>query len=128
MRYDVSDNKTVASWAESLKKLMEFHSIQHFWGMINNIAKLSQLPFKSDYHVFVYGIKPAWEDPQNAKGGKWVWEIKRAGDELDMDKAWLHTVSGWERTQEREQGGGRGGVGGANTHLLYSCVSFFFSS
>ena len=40
--------------------------------MMNNIAKPSTLPVKSDYHLFRYGIKPEWEDPQNRGGGKSV--------------------------------------------------------
>lgn len=39
---------------------------------MNNIAKPSTLPVKSDYHLFRYGIKPEWEDPQNRGGGKSV--------------------------------------------------------
>ena len=32
----------------------------------------SDLPTTTDYHFFRGGIKPTWEDPGNAKGGKWI--------------------------------------------------------
>jgi translation initiation factor 4E len=46
---------------------------------------------KSDYHLFRFGIKPEWEDPQTRNGGKWVWEMKSAPAE-QIDTAWLHTL------------------------------------
>ena len=50
-------------------------------GMMNNIAKPSTLPVKSDYHCFHTGIKSEWEDPQNRGGGKSVRRNHHADDD-----------------------------------------------
>lgn len=91
--YDLKDvgKATASNWGMSLKKLMDFESVEQFWGMINNIAKPSALPVGSDYHCFKFGVKPEWEDPENRAGGKWVWELRK-NEEVEMDKAWINTV------------------------------------
>jgi translation initiation factor 4E len=30
-----------------------------------------------DYHLFKEGIKPAWEDTHNARGGLWMMRLKK---------------------------------------------------
>ena len=35
------------------------------------------LPPTYDYHLFREGILPAWEDPANANGGKWILRFKK---------------------------------------------------
>jgi len=93
--YDVADQSggggKKADWGASLKKLLEFNSVEQFWGMLNNITRPSNLPMKSDYHLFRFGIKPEWEDPQNRAGGKWLWEMKSAPADV-IDQGWLHTL------------------------------------
>lgn len=70
--YDLKDQgkPNQQSWGASLKKLMDFESVEQFFGMVNNIAKPSALPVGSDYLMFLYGVKPEWEDPVNYPGGK----------------------------------------------------------
>ena len=77
--YGLKDAKSTAqNWGMSLKKLMEFQSIEQFFGLYNNIARPSALPIGSDYHLFKYGVKPEWEDPENRDGGQWVFELVRS--------------------------------------------------
>lgn len=63
-------NKT-ENWHDLLKPVITFSSVEEFWGIYNSIPTANQLPLKSDYHLFKEGIKPEWEDEQNAKGGRW---------------------------------------------------------
>lgn len=59
------------TWLDLLKPVITFSSVEEFWGIYNSIPVANQLPMKSDYHLFKEGIKPEWEDEQNAKGGRW---------------------------------------------------------
>jgi len=38
------------------------------------------------------GIKPAWEDSANAKGGKWSVQLPRGKYTESVDNIWLYTV------------------------------------
>ena len=40
--------------------------------------------------MFKDGVKPAWEDPFNEKGGKWSLLIPRASNK--SDSSWLYTL------------------------------------
>ncbi len=40
--------------------------------MYNHIELASRLGPNSDYSVFKKGVKPMWEDPRNANGGRWL--------------------------------------------------------
>lgn len=59
------------NWHDLLKPVITFLLVEEFWGIYNSIPAANQLPLKSDYHLFKEGIKPEWEDEQNAKGGRW---------------------------------------------------------
>ena len=45
---------------------------------------------KSDYHVFRNDVRPEWEDEANAKGGKWSFQLRGKG--ADIDELWLRTL------------------------------------
>ena len=57
----------------------------------NNIAPVSELALKSDYHLFKEGVRPEWEDPQNKHGGKWSYQFKEKR-QVNIDELWLHTM------------------------------------
>ncbi|PWN43575.1 eukaryotic translation initiation factor 4E [Ceraceosorus guamensis] len=80
------------SWGEDLNKVVTFDSVEEFWGLYNNIIPPSDLPQKANYYLFKDGIKPAWEDPANADGGKWAIQLPRDRSRGNIDKLWLHTM------------------------------------
>lgn len=59
--------------------------------MQNNVAPVSHLAQKSDYHVFKAGVRPEWEDPQNKHGGKWSYQYKEKKS-VDIDRVWLQVM------------------------------------
>jgi translation initiation factor 4E len=75
-----------------LKEVINFDSVEEFWGIYNNIPKASELPQKSDYHLFKKSVRPEWEDVQNENGGKWAYQC-RDKRQVDIDDLWLNTVS-----------------------------------
>jgi len=89
--YDNPGKKTSQDkWAENLKQVVTFETVEDFWRLFNNIRPASKLISGSNYHLFKDDIEPKWEHPDNTRGGKWVATIKSKKDELD--KMWLWTV------------------------------------
>ncbi|KAK9458106.1 translation initiation factor eIF 4e-like domain-containing protein [Dipodascopsis uninucleata] len=78
-------------WSELLKEVVSFDSVEEFWGVYNNIPKASEIPLKSDYHLFKKGIRPEWEDKQNQNGGKWAYQCQDKRT-VNIDELWLHTL------------------------------------
>ena len=61
--------------------------------LFNNVKPPSWLPHKTDLHLFKEGIKPAWEDPGNEKGGAWTYYLPKGASGENTDKIWLDAVS-----------------------------------
>lgn len=59
-------------WEASLQKIQSCDTVEDFWYIMNNIPTVEDMSPENDYHVFREGIKPAWEDPENARGGSFV--------------------------------------------------------
>ncbi|CCV00172.1 unnamed protein product [Malassezia sympodialis ATCC 42132] len=63
-------------------------------------ATLSRLEKNANYHLFKQGIKPMWEDPANANGGRWVITLRDRGQsagshaahEALVDRTWMWLV------------------------------------
>lgn len=79
------------NWNDLLKEVITFNSVEEFWGIYNNIAPVSELALKSDYHLFKAGVRPEWEDSQNKHGGKWSYSFREKRS-IDIDDLWLHTL------------------------------------
>lgn len=62
----------VNPYENSIKQLCTVNTVEEFWGTYNFLRRPNDLPTTTDYHFFRDGIKPTWEDPGNAKGGKWI--------------------------------------------------------
>ncbi|BGP26704.1 capbinding protein [Rhodotorula toruloides] len=80
------------SWDEALTNVISFQSIEEFWGLYNNIVPPSLLGANSNYYLFKQGIKPAWEDEANARGGKWSVQLPRGKYTDQVDTFWLYTM------------------------------------
>ncbi|KAE8449510.1 hypothetical protein EG329_008119 [Mollisiaceae sp. DMI_Dod_QoI] len=98
------------NWNDLLKEVITFNSVEEFWGVYNNIAPVSELALKSDYHLFKQGVRPEWEDPQNKHGGKWSYQFKEKRN-VPIDDLWLHVMlSAIGETLEEEEDGELMGV------------------
>lgn len=79
-------------WMEDIKRVINFDSVEEFWGLYNNIIPPSQLPQKANYYLFKEGIIPAWEDEANKFGGKWSIQLPKDKNRHNVDKMWLFTM------------------------------------
>ncbi|KAJ3382328.1 hypothetical protein HDU92_004811 [Lobulomyces angularis] len=79
-------------WEIHLKSMIDFETIEDFWGIYNHAVPPSNLPLQANYYLFRNGIKPAWEDPKNENGGKWTVTINKSRKDELLDSSWLNTV------------------------------------
>ncbi|TMW68490.1 hypothetical protein Poli38472_005958 [Pythium oligandrum] len=79
------------TWEENLKNIFTFDTVEDFWCLYNNVLTPTKLSVGSNYHLFKEGIRPMWEDPINAKGGKWIFTNARSR-RARLDECWLHVM------------------------------------
>jgi len=91
--YDNPGKRTnQASWGDHLRTITTFDTVEDFWRVFNNLKPASTLPQGSNYHIFKEHIEPKWEDPANAKGGKWTVSIPPKNRASNLDQMWLWTI------------------------------------
>ncbi|KAI5891924.1 translation initiation factor eIF4e [Schizophyllum commune H4-8] len=66
-----------------------FATVEEFCRYFNWLKPPSHLERNSNYHLFKSCIKPMWEDPAIANGGKWVLTMKNNPQLLDRCWNWL---------------------------------------
>ncbi|KAI7906403.1 translation initiation factor eIF 4e-like domain-containing protein [Cokeromyces recurvatus] len=81
-----------ASWSQNLKEIVDVNTVEDFWGVHNNIVKVNHLEISSNYHVFKKGIRPEWEDPANANGGKFSIQFPRNRTGEAINDYWLNLI------------------------------------
>eukprot|EP00953_Heterococcus_sp_UTEX-ZZ885_P037680 19339-Heterococcus_DN1.PRE.1 len=64
-------------YESSIKQLASFQTVEHFWRIYNHLHRADQVPIGTDFHLFKEGIKPAWEDSHNSRGGLWMVRLKK---------------------------------------------------
>lgn len=89
--YTKPQGRANESWADLLKPVISFGSVEEFWGIFNSIPSAVELPLKADYHLFREGIRPEWEDPANANGGKWTFTFNNK-NATDINDIWLRSL------------------------------------
>eukprot|EP01120_Amphizonella_sp_Union-15-10_P007794 TRINITY_DN2676_c0_g2_i1.p1 TRINITY_DN2676_c0_g2~~TRINITY_DN2676_c0_g2_i1.p1 ORF type:complete len:263 (+),score=42.16 TRINITY_DN2676_c0_g2_i1:87-875(+) len=80
------------SWKENLHKIMTFGTVEDFWRLWNNLRPVHLLKEGSNFHLFKEGIEPAWEDPANEKGGKWLVSLPQKHRAAYLSQFWLYVV------------------------------------
>ena len=84
----------------TLKRVGHFTTLESFFDTFATLHRPSRLEKNSNYHFFKNGVKPLWEDPENASGGRWVITLRdrgqtagsRAGHEALLDRSWMWLV------------------------------------
>ncbi|CAI2170882.1 3218_t:CDS:2 [Funneliformis geosporum] len=77
------------SYEENLQTIGTFDTVETFCRYFNWVKKPGQLDLNTNFHIFKDKIKPMWEDPANANGGKWV--ISMRNTQL-LDRCWTWLV------------------------------------
>lgn len=71
-------------YSKSLHFVGRCASVEQWWSLYSHLVKPTALKPYRELHLFKSGIKPMWEDPGNAKGGKWVIRLRKP----KIDRAW----------------------------------------
>jgi len=85
-------NDKLKSWADNLRLITTFDTVEDFWGVYNHIQLASKLGLGCDYSLFKDGIRPMWEDEKNRLGGRWLVNINKNQRATDLDRLWLETL------------------------------------
>lgn len=76
-------------------------SVEQLWMGLSTIKKTYELPIGTEFLIFKSGINPVWEDPINAKGGRWVFRFNRRSNNNEPTESGLkirqRTSLIWER-------------------------------
>lgn len=88
------------SYEANLTIVGEFSTVEQYCRYFNWLKPPSHLDRNSNYHLFKSGIKPMWEDPSNANGGKWVLTMKNNPALLDRCWSWLTMALVGEELEE----------------------------
>jgi translation initiation factor 4E len=90
--YDHQDkNLKTSEWSANLNKVLTFDTVEDFWGLYNHIVRATELTESSNYHLFKEHIRPAWEDPENTKGGRWMVNYS-PNQRQEVNAHWLYTM------------------------------------
>ena len=76
------------NYETSIHPISAVATAEEFWSVYGHLKRPGELPTNSDYHLFRTGIKPAWEDPANASGGKWAVRLRKGV----ATRLWEHLV------------------------------------
>ncbi|KAF9536970.1 hypothetical protein EC957_009138 [Mortierella hygrophila] len=71
-----------------LRDMGTFTTVEQFARYFNWIKKPHKIENSANYHLFKDGIKPMWEDPANASGGRWTVTLSTKNPEL-LDRCWM---------------------------------------
>ncbi|XP_041362556.1 eukaryotic translation initiation factor 4E-like [Gigantopelta aegis] len=85
-------NDRTRDWADNLRCITSFDTVEDFWALYNHIQRASKLPSGCDYSLFKEGIQPMWEDDRNRIGGRWLVNLNRQQRASDLDNFWLETL------------------------------------
>ncbi|KAJ1306695.1 hypothetical protein OPQ81_007687 [Rhizoctonia solani] len=70
--------QTLINYEEGIKRVTAFSSVESFWSIFTHLNPPSNLQPTTDYLIFHSGVqRPVWEDPMNAKGGKWSIRLRK---------------------------------------------------
>ena len=72
-----SVSHVVHPYEKSIKIIATIKTMEEFWSCYDFLVRPDNLPTTTDYHFFHEGIKPTWEDPNNARGGKWIVRLRK---------------------------------------------------
>ncbi|KAJ6646905.1 Eukaryotic translation initiation factor 4E1, partial [Pseudolycoriella hygida] len=86
------DNDRNKSWEEKQNEVSTFDTVEDFWSLYNEIKLASELQPGNDYSLFKNNIRPMWEDPANANGGRWILSMYTPQQLSSLNNLWLNVM------------------------------------
>lgn len=78
-KQDQNNRKKIpnSKYDETILEVGVFHTALEFWQYYSHMIRPSLLPPQTAFSFFQKGIKPMWEDPSNAHGGRFMIRLKK---------------------------------------------------
>lgn len=73
-------------------KVKAIASVEQMWASLSTLKKLYNLAYGTELLVFKAGVNPVWEDPNNAKGGRWVFRFSHRYNSNEPADEFLETA------------------------------------
>lgn len=73
-----------SEYGRSIHFIGRIATVEQWWSLYSYLTRPTLLKPYRILHLFKSGIKPMWEDPANAKGGKWIVRLRKT----KVDRAW----------------------------------------
>lgn len=83
-----------STWLEDVTKVSTIKTVEEFFGTIDNIVPIRNLPISNSYFFFKEGIRPEWESPENKNGGKWLLQLSSNMSLLELRECWEKILMG----------------------------------
>ncbi|KAA8496562.1 Eukaryotic translation initiation factor 4E-1 [Porphyridium purpureum] len=83
--------KNTQTWGQNVRVVTTFDTLEKMWCVVNNVIMPSQLEPNSSFLLFKEGIKPEWEDPKNADGGRWILNLTKS-EHKKLDDYYIRSV------------------------------------
>jgi len=75
------------------KSIYQIETIDNYWNL-HNSWNINGGIIKNQLYIMKENIKPIWEDPENAKGGRWSFKVKLSQAQKLWDDLACYLVSG----------------------------------
>lgn len=73
-----SKSKTnTEAFEHNIRYITSISSVEQFWKANSYLVQPCELNGRCDIHLFKFGIRPMWEDPENENGGKWIVRLRK---------------------------------------------------
>ena len=80
------------NWKENQRVVATVGTVEDFWAVLHHVEEASRLGQGCDYSLFKEGIFPDWEDPRNARGGRWMVPLDKSRRAELLDSYWLEVA------------------------------------
>ncbi len=77
-----------------MHSISSFKTVGEFWAIFSHMKRVSDIPVGYDYHLFLEGVKPMWEDPVNKAGGKWLIRLKKGVLQILWERLVIAVIRG----------------------------------
>eukprot|EP00468_Gymnochlora_sp_CCMP2014_P001214 CAMPEP_0167740412 /NCGR_PEP_ID=MMETSP0110_2-20121227/262_1 /TAXON_ID=629695 /ORGANISM="Gymnochlora sp., Strain CCMP2014" /LENGTH=163 /DNA_ID=CAMNT_0007624301 /DNA_START=418 /DNA_END=906 /DNA_ORIENTATION=+ len=87
----VKSKESRENWDQQIEHLWSCKGVAIFWEYYNQMIRPNEMGNDMNFYFFKEGIKPAWEAPENASGGKWTINIRRPHQRaecLELNQYW----------------------------------------
>eukprot|EP00756_Hemistasia_phaeocysticola_P000896 Hpha_TRINITY_DN10647_c0_g4::TRINITY_DN10647_c0_g4_i1::g.156948::m.156948/K03259/EIF4E; translation initiation factor 4E len=80
------------AFAQKLQRIADCGTVEGFWALLCHVVPPDQLPPNTEYLMFRHGVRPIWEDPENARGGKFLIRLQKGAAAESWEELVLHLV------------------------------------